>query len=144
VSYLNSAVPYRILNLAGKNSAAPQKKKIYFKSILLFYTVIPPNDSSLDSHRKFSLPPNQHSLDDLRQRIINVIRTNSYQDELFSSLTRKHHYDNHLSRLSLRSISYGFDLGTKTTHISSPPNKIELDINQHEIIRSIESLKKNT
>jgi hypothetical protein len=24
VSYLNSAVPYRILNLAGKNSADPQ------------------------------------------------------------------------------------------------------------------------
>ncbi len=24
MNYLNSAVPYRILNLAGKNSAAPQ------------------------------------------------------------------------------------------------------------------------
>jgi len=32
VSYLNSAVPYRILNLAGKNSAAPRSIEYGFGS----------------------------------------------------------------------------------------------------------------
>jgi len=82
-----------------------------------------------------------------------TMHKNSYQDEPLSSFNnlffRKHHrnstvdkfYDNNLP---LRSISYGFDLGSKTraretvqqdTRISSvnyrlPANKIELDRNQ--------------
>ncbi len=36
MSYLNSAVPYRILNLAGKNSADPQIIKCFEQMIILF------------------------------------------------------------------------------------------------------------
>ncbi len=101
----------------------------------------------------------------MHQIIINTLCKNSYQDEPSSSLIRKRHQnsvvnihdDNHLSRLSLRSISYGFGLGTKTwktipnqKQINSSPNyrlpanKIELDQNQQEIIRRTSSLKKPT
>jgi hypothetical protein len=105
-------------------------------------------------------PKWRHSIDEQHLSSYNsddkpqmTMHTNSYQDEPLSSFNnlffRKHHrnstvdkfYDNNLP---LRSISYGFDLGSKTrtretiqqdTRISSvnyrlPANKIELDRNQ--------------
>ncbi|CAF5032444.1 unnamed protein product, partial [Rotaria socialis] len=65
--------------------------------------------------------------------------------------------NSHMPRLSQRSVSYGFDLGIKTwqsihderTGISSssyylPPNKIELDKNQQEMIRRTLSFKRKS
>ena len=124
--------------------------------------------SAPNSHAQISFPINQRSSDNLRQMTIQATHRDSYQDEPLSSLHNlffhKHHrnsiaekfYDNNLPRLSLRSISYGFGLEDKTrtrkqiqqdTIISSsnyrlPANKIELDINQQEIIRHSGSLKR--
>ena len=82
-----------------------------------------------------------------------------HQDNLRQSINKLIHIPlspiiprNHLSRLSLRSIFYGFDLGTKTRnkhHLTSSPtyhlpaNKFELDLNQQEIIRRTGSFKKS-
>ena len=83
---------------------------------------------------------------DSHQRMSKLIRKNSHSDEPISPFT----HPNHLSRLSLRSISYGFGLGTKTRknippdqpiayHL--PSNKIELDLTQQELIRRTGSFK---
>ncbi|CAF2870385.1 unnamed protein product [Rotaria sp. Silwood2] len=135
--------------------------------------------SSLNSHIQSSLRTNQYSSDDLHQIKLKSKHTNSYQneqkyDEYLSSLNntfvhKRQQYsfidithENNLSRLSLRSISYGFGLGIKTwrsiheeknlqhknmlslSNYHLPSNKIELDINQQEIIRRTGSFKRKS
>jgi hypothetical protein len=135
------------------------------------------DEEHFDSRAQFSLPTNQRSSDDLRQMIMQVIRRNSYQDgqkhdeSAHNLIYRKRHrnsttdisHENNKARLSLRSISYGFSLGTKTwsnlhdrnkmpyeNMISSSPNyrlpanKIELDINQQDTIRRTGSFKRKS
>lgn len=145
----------------------PNQSKINKRTSLTdnasFFLLSPNWRRSLDehhvSHSQLSFPTNQRFSDTLHDT---TVPTSSYQDEPLSTFFRKHHrnsaveklYDNNRSRLSLRSISYGFGLAKKprqtTEHnqiISSsnyrlPSNKIELDMNQQEIIRPNESLKR--
>lgn len=80
-----------------------------------------------EQHSRLSFPSNQRSSDGIRP-----IR------------------DSNLSRLSLRSISYGFGLGRKISdqkklQISHlPSNKIELDLNQQDFIHHNGSFKRKS
>ena len=120
--------------------------------------------SSVDSRPRSSLASYARPSEDLRQIIMQAIRTNSYPDgnkRQANSLIDLHH-ENHAGRLSQRSISYGFGLGTKTwpsiterTKSQSetitttptyrlPSNKIDLDLTQQDLIRRTGSFKRKS
>ncbi|CAF1219020.1 unnamed protein product [Rotaria sp. Silwood1] len=108
---------------------------------------------SLNSHIQNSFRTNQHSLSSLKNTL-------AYKRQQYSFVDITHEINR--SQLSLRSISYGFGLGIKTwksIHVEKnlqhknmlslsnyhlPSNKIELDINQQEIIRRTKSFKRKS
>lgn len=139
--------------------------------------------SSLDSRTRASISNPQRSSDEMRQLIMQTIRNSVHAngtktEENFTSFNNLFfrrrpgnsmldlNQENNLNRVSLRSISYGFGLGTKTwsnaldppvpssstpmepTVISPnyrlPSNKIDLDVNQESFIRLPGSLKRKS
>jgi hypothetical protein len=99
--------------------------------------------------KRFDIQPS-HSSNSL---VMTSPKWRSSIDEQLTKIRREN--SNHRSRLSLRSISYGFGLETKprqtipdetispSLNYQLPSNKIELDLNQQEIIRRMGSFKKS-
>lgn len=120
--------------------------------------------SSVDSRPRSSLASYPRPSEDLRQIIMQAIRTNSYPDgnkRQANSMIDLNH-ENHGGRLSQRSISYGFGLGTKTWPSITertksqaetitttptyrlPSNKIDLDLTQQDLVRRTGSFKRKS